>query len=132
MEGAPKSNPNRIGEVISLSKDLPTSSDKVYRHVRGDDAITDLFTHGAVRNGANAAGTSSKRWGDAVFWSKGEEGKFHNVPDGAHIIEAPHEVAVERTVTKDDVTAIYGRNADGEVENKLQELRARLGIDSAS
>lgn len=42
-----------------------------------------------------------------MFWSRGGEGKFHIVGDGMRVIEAPFAVASERTVRKEDVTAVY-------------------------
>lgn len=129
MEGPPQKSPNRIGALVGFSQGIPTSSDKVYRSVGNEDAIADLFTHGEVRNGANSQGHSSKRWGDDVYWSRGKEGEHHIIGGESHVIEAPHDVALERRITKDDVTAIWKQSPEGEVENKLEELRARLGIE---
>ncbi|EKD24292.1 MAG: hypothetical protein ACD_81C00062G0012 [uncultured bacterium] len=146
-------NPNSIGEVLSIGKDLPTHPDKVYRSVREEAAVEDLFTSGIVRN-AQAAGVKEKsRWDDRVFWSRGADGKFHNVQQGGFVIEAPYAVATERVVTKDDVSAIYKKETDGVVdilpikrdgvdahhtieqeqseahkEDRLAELRKELGI----
>jgi len=36
-----KPNPNSIGEVLSIGRDLPTSPDKVYRSVGTKEAIDD-------------------------------------------------------------------------------------------
>jgi hypothetical protein len=63
------------------------------------------------------------RWGERVFWSKGGEGKYHSVSQNGFVIEAPLSVAQERIVTKEDVTAIYTKNENGEVIDTLQQKR---------
>jgi hypothetical protein len=134
-------NPNSISEVLSIGKDLATSPDKVYRSVRGDGAIKDLYESGVVRNAQSAGVREKSRWGDRVFWSRGADDKFHIVDKDGFVIEAPHDVAKERIVTKEDVTAIYRKEEEHgvvdilkdhkkeEVNKKIAELRKQLGID---
>lgn len=132
MEKAPKTpekgqeeyNPNSIGELISIGRDLPTSPEKVYRSVRTKEAIDDIESSGVVRNKQAAGLVEQSRWGDRVFWSKGAEGKFHSVSAGGYVIEAPLAVAKERVVTKEDVSAIYTKNEKDEVVDILREERA--------
>ena len=115
-------NPNNIGNLqISLGKDLPTSPDKVYRSVFGRAAIDDLFNCGYVRNKQSAGLVQKNRWGENVYWSRGVEGKFHNVQDGGFVIEAPFDVANQGVVKKENITAIYTRNEKGEVTNVLDD-----------
>lgn len=111
------SNPNSIGEVLSIGKDVPTSPDKVYRSVQGRAAIEDLLGIGFVRNAYVAGAKEHSRWGERVFWSRGAEGKYHVVGAGAYVIEAPYAVASERVVTKEDITALYIKNEDGSIED---------------
>lgn len=113
---------NSIGDLTSLSKDIPTSPDKVYRGINGQPAVDDIFESGEVRN-KQSAGLGDSRWGEKVFWSKGEEGKYHPVNQGRFIIEAPHEVANERAVTPEDLTAIYTKNEQNDVVDVLQQER---------
>lgn len=128
MEGERK-NPNSIGSMLAFKEGVPTSSDKVYRSVNGDKAIHDLFEHGEIRNRAAATGALEKsRWNDTVYWSRGEDGKFHPVSEGTHVIEAPHEVATKGPVRNEDVTGIYTRTPEGEVVNQIEQIRARLGM----
>lgn len=115
-----KHNPNSIGEIISIGKDLPTTPDKVYRSVSTKDAIDDIEKSGIVRNKQSAGLVEKSRWGERVFWSRGAEGKYHNVSQNGYVIEAPLSVAQERIVTKEDITAIYTKNEDGEVINILK------------
>lgn len=110
-------NPNSIGEVLSLSKDLLTFPDKVYRSVKSEAAIEDIEKSGVVRNAQSAGLVEKSRWGDRVFWSKGAEGSYHVVQKDGFVIEAPLSVAQERQVGRDDVTAVYRKNEEGEVEN---------------
>lgn len=116
-------NPNSIGELLSIGRDLPTHADKVYRSVRDDAAVEDLFTHGAVRNAFSAGAKENSRWGDKIFWSRGEEGKFHVVQKGGYVIEAPYAVAASRVVAKEDVTAIYSKQEEGGVVDVLAQKR---------
>lgn len=95
--------------------------------MHGEEAIADLFNSGVVRNRGAAEGYSSPR-DEKVYWTQGEEGKHHGLNDGSHLIEAPHHIAIERVVKSHEVTGIYGINENGEVEDKLNALRARLGI----
>lgn len=123
-----KINPNSIGELLSIGKDLPTRPDRVYRSVNTQEAIDDIETSGVVRNKQSAGLVPKSRWGERVFWSKGEEGKYHSV--NGYLIEAPLSVATERIVTREDITAIYTKNENGEVidilkhqiENEQQEM----------
>jgi hypothetical protein len=110
-------NPNSIGEVLSVGKDLPTSPDKVYRSVQGSGAIEDLLKVGVVRNAHAAGKTEHSRWGERVFWSRGAVGKFHVVASGTYVIETSYSVASERVVTKEDITALYVKNEDGSVKD---------------
>ncbi len=118
-----KSNPNTIGEVLSIGKDLPTFPDKVYRSVMGREAIDDIENSGIVRNKQSAGLVEKSRWGERVFWSKGSEGKYHNVQSGGYVIEAPLSVAEERVVTKEDITAIYTKNENNSVFDILKQNR---------
>jgi hypothetical protein len=131
MEHFPRTNPNNIGPISNLlglgKATVPTSPDKVYRSVSGEEAISDLFTAGVVRNRVSAEGYPSHR-DEQVYWSQGVEGKPHGINEGSHLIEAPHSIAAERAVKAHEVTGIYGINEEGVVENKLEELRARLGM----
>ncbi len=118
-------NPNSISEILSIGKDLPTSPDKVYRSVQGREAIDDLERSGVVRNRQSAGLVEKNRWGDRVFWSKGEEGKYHMVSAGSYVIEAPLVVAQERVVKRDDISAIYKKNEEGKVVDILEEEAAQ-------
>lgn len=152
-------NPNNIGELFSFTKDIETTSDNVYRSVLGTAAITDLFESGIIRNRQAAGKVENNRWGTTVYWSRGAEGKYTNVQPGGYVIVAPYDIASQREVRKEDVTAIYGRNEAGEIEDifptgvvekseenskvptdissmtpseqaNLNAVRSRLGLDS--
>jgi hypothetical protein len=123
-----KPNPNSIGELLSIGKDLPTSPDKVYRSVGTKEAINDIEISGIVRNKQSAGLVEKSRWGERVFWSKGDEGKYHSVSQNGFVIEAPLSVAQERIVTKEDITAIYTKNENGEVVDILQQKRGKEEI----
>ena len=110
-----KINPNSIGELLSIGEDLPTSPDKVYRSVSTKEAIDDIENSGVVRNKQSAGLVEQSRWGERVFWSRGDEGKYHTVPQNAYVIEAPLSIAEERVVRKEDITAIYTKNENDEV-----------------
>ncbi len=114
-------NPNNIGELLNFSKDLLTSPDKVYRSVRDVAAIDDIESSGVVRNKQSAGLTEKSRWGERVFWSRGKEGGYHVVQTNGFVIEAPLSVAQERAVTKEDVTAVYTKNENGEVLDVWKE-----------
>lgn len=103
--------------MLSVGKDLPTSPDKVYRSVQGSEAVDDLLEVGFVRNAHTAGKSEHSRWGNRVFWSRGSEGKYHVVAQGAYVIETSYAVASAREVTKEDITALYVKNEDGSVEN---------------
>jgi hypothetical protein len=116
-----KRNPNSIGELLSVGRDLPTRSDSVYRSVRDREAINDLMACGFVRNAQSAGRVQASRWGDRIFWSRGVDGKHHPVQKHGYVIEAPFAVAQERVVTRDDITAIYTKNERGEVFDILKK-----------
>lgn len=118
-------NNNSIGSLLSMSKDIPTSSDKVYRSIKGQSAVDDIFESGIVRNKQSAGLVEKSRWGERVFWSKGEDGKYHNTYKDGFVIEAPHDVAKERAVTPEDLTAIYTKNEQGEVVDVLQKEKEK-------
>jgi hypothetical protein len=118
-------SPNKIFELMSFSKDLKTQSDKVYRSVMGDGAIKDLFQCHFVRNKQAALGGESYRWGNAVYWSRGGEGKYHPVQQGGYVIETSFSTANERQVREEDITAIYRKNESGEVSNILEDLKQK-------
>ncbi|MDD4937411.1 MAG: hypothetical protein PHX34_00105 [Candidatus Shapirobacteria bacterium] len=119
-------SPNNIGNLqISIGKDLPTSPDKVYRSVFGRAAIDDLFNCGYVRNKQSAGLVEKNRWGENVYWSRGVEGKFHNVQNGGFVIEAPFDVANQGVVKEENVTAIYSKDEDGKVINVLDDERSK-------
>jgi hypothetical protein len=105
-EGFEKKNPNKIGELLGFKTgDVETFPNRVYRSVQDRAAIDDLLTSGVVRS-KHAAGIDSK-YGDAVYWSRGDDEKYHNVQAGGYLIEAPYQIANERSVTIDDLTAVY-------------------------
>lgn len=114
-------NPNSIGELISLGKDLLTGPDKVYRSVATREAIDDIENSGVVRNKQSAGLVEKSRWGERVFWSRGGDGKYHPVPANGYVIEAPFSVAQERVVKKEDVSAIYTKNENDEVLDILKQ-----------
>lgn len=113
-------NPNSIGELLSVGRDLPTSPDRVYRSVSGRAAVDDLNDSGVVRNKQSAGLVSNSRWGERVFWSRGASDKYHSISKNTYVIEAPLSVAEKRIVTKEDVTAIYTKDEAGKVVNILQ------------
>lgn len=90
----------------------------------GDLAIDDLMISGIVRNAKSAGVKEHSRFGERVFWSKGEEGKFHAVQEGGYVIEAPLAIAQERVVRKEDVTAVYAKDAEGSVKDVFSEARS--------
>lgn len=115
-------NPNSIGEIVSLGKDLLTNPDKVYRSVRDKKAIDDIKISGIVRNKqSQSEGLVKSRWGERVFWSQGAEGKYHVVQQNGFVIEAPLSVAKERVVTQEDITAIYTKKENNEVIDILKQ-----------
>ncbi len=118
-ENLEKYNPNSIGELLSMGKDLLTSPDKVYRSVKDKAAIDDIENSGVVRNKQSAGLVEKSRWGERVFWSRGGDGKYHIVQKGGYVIEAPFSIATERVVRKEDVSAIYTKTESEEVVNIL-------------
>ena len=125
FEGTEIYNPNNIGELLSLSKDIETFSHKVYRSVRDRAAIEDLIASGVVRNKQSAGVGGKSRWGDKVFWSRGEEDKYHNLQQDGYVIEAPYSIANQRQVTIDDISAVYHRGEDGEIIEILDDVLSR-------
>lgn len=123
-----KNNPNSIGELLSVGRDLPTSPDKVYRSVGTKEAVDDIESSGIVRNKQSAGLVEKSRWGERVFWSKGAEGKYHSISQNGYVIEAPLSVAQERIVTKEDITAIYTKNENNEVVDTLKQKRETAEI----
>jgi len=75
-----------------------------------------------VRNKQSAGLVEQNRWGDAVYWSRGDGEKYHNVQTGGYLIEAPYQIANERTVTIDDLTALYHKTEDNELIDVLDEV----------
>lgn len=122
IEKPKKENPNKIGEVLSVSRDLETFPNRVYRSVRDKAAIDDLLQCGVVRNKQSAGLVEKSRWGDNVYWSRGGEGKYHVVQNGGYVIEAPYDIAKEREVRIDDVTALYHKTEAGELREVLEEI----------
>ena len=121
-------NPNNIGEVLSVGKDLPASPDKVYRSVKDVAAINDIKESGVVRSKQSAG--LENRYGDKVYWSQGANGKYHAIYQGVYVIEAPLSVAKEGIVKKEDITAIYTRNENNEIVDILkQELEKEESAD---
>ena len=114
-EQEPEENPNNIGEVISMGKDLLTDPDMVYRSVNGDAALHDLQESGVVRNKQSAGLVEKSRWGTNVYWSRGSEGKYQMIGNNSFIIVAPLEIAEERAIQKEDVVAIYTKDESGNV-----------------
>jgi hypothetical protein len=124
-ENFEKNNPNSIFELLGFRQgDVETFPNRVYRSVSGDAAIEDLIVCGEVRNKQSAGQTEKSRWGETVYWSRGCDEKYHNVQEGGYVIEAPHNVASERSVTIDDITAIYFKDQD-EVRDILEEVLSR-------
>jgi hypothetical protein len=123
-------NPNNIAEIFSFTKELETSSDSVYRSVTGTAAIEDLFRSGVVRNAQSAGIVKNNRWGTNVYWSRGAEGKYTNVQTDGYVIVAPHEVASQRQVRKEDVTAIYAKSEAGEVHDVLESYAASKSTEA--
>ncbi len=103
--------------VISPVDGIPMNESSVYRSVAGHAAIQDIVNHGAVRNAAEAGVKSGSRWGKKVYWTKGTEGKNHLISGDTHVIEAPHDVAAQRRVKKEDIKAVYKRDAQGKIVN---------------
>lgn len=120
QEKAP--NPNNIGELMSVSKDVETFSNRVYRSLRDRAAIDDLIASGIVRSKQSAGVVETSRRGEKVYWSRGGEGKYHVVQTGGYVLEAPYNLASERQITIDDITAIYYKNEAGEVTDILEEV----------
>lgn len=124
-----RNNPNSIGELISIGTEgVKTSPDKVYRGVIGEAAINDIFESGIVRNAQSAGVKKKSRWGETVFWSRGKEGKYHNIQENGYIIEAPFDTANSGTVRMTDITAIYEKTPDGNIINSLDERNQKFAF----
>ena len=116
-------NPNSIGEMVDIGgKDVKASPDKVYRSIYGPEAIKDLFACGFVRN-RKSAGLGYNRYGETVFWSRGEDDKFHNIQNNGYVIVAPFEIASQRVVKEEDVIAMYTKGDDGKIVDILESER---------
>ena len=119
--------------------DVPMSSDFVYRGVHSD-AVSDMFDSGVVRNAAAAGVGNVRKYNEAVYWTRGQDGEHHNVQPNHVVLEALHSVASERAVKSTDVVGIYKRDKDGVIENKLshykeeqeklEDVRKRLGLSA--
>lgn len=122
----PKSNPNRIfeptGPFLPKNNDVQMSSDFVYRGVH-KSAASDMFTSGVVRNSAAAGVGNVRKYNEAVYWTRGQDGEHHNIQPEYVVLEAPHTVALERAVKSTDVVGVYAKNEEGGVENKLEHFR---------
>ena len=118
-------NPNSIGELLGFREGIPTNPDKVYRSVKGHEAIDDLFKCGVVRNAFSAGMKENSRWDERVFWSRGIEGKCHTVSPGMYVIEAPYLSASIGLVKSEDVTAIFTKNESDEIIDILPEYLAK-------
>jgi hypothetical protein len=115
-------NPNNIGELLSVSKDVETFPNRVYRSVKDRAAIDDLISSGVVRNKQSAGLVENNRWGENVYWSRGKEGGHHIVQVDGYLIEAPYNITSERQITIDDLTALYHKSEDGEIKDILEEI----------
>jgi hypothetical protein len=120
-----RGHPNNIGESgpprFPEGSGLPsTSSDKVYRMVKSQNALEDIHKSGVVRNKHAANSSSSPRWGKDVFWSRGKDGSPHGLQQDDFLIEAPYNVASKREVRAEDVTAVHAYR-NGRVQNILNE-----------
>lgn len=113
-------NPNNIGEMIGFkSGEVETFPNRVYRSLISKAAIDDIATSGLVRSKLSAG--LDPKYGDNVYWGRGEDEKYHNVQVGGYLLEAPYSVANDREVTIDDLTAIYHKTEDGELRDILEE-----------
>ena len=132
-----KMNPNSIGEMLGFKEGVPTSADSVYRSLNADEAIKDIYDSGTVRSKVSAGLPS--RYGDTVYWSKGRDGKNHAISNEGYVIEAPHDVAVDRIVTHEDLTGVYTKidqevvnilkdHEEEERQRQIYELRKKLGV----
>ncbi len=118
---------NSIGEGGPvIGSDVPTHPDKVYRSVNGLGAIEDIYDSGVVRSSVSAKenkeieGNTNSKGKKVIYWTKGAEGKSHMVPKDTYLIEAPYDIAKERLVKKEDITAIYSKLEDNSVNNLLE------------
>lgn len=120
-------SPNRLvsvegnvhAQLQSKIGNIAMSSDSVYRQVH-EAAVVDLANAGYVRNKDTAQGSSSKRWGDAVFWHAGKEG-MNTSTGGRMVIEADKTDAEAGWVTADKVKAVYAQDTDGKVKNIIPQ-----------
>ena len=99
-------NPNDFnGSFLFAQGDIPTHAGQVYRQV-GVEAVVDLVTSGVVQNGATATGENNLRWGNKVFWHKGEEGKFINT-GGRFVLVTSQEAVSNGWVPINEVQHVY-------------------------
>lgn len=116
-------SPNRLvsvegdihAQIQSKIGNIAMSSDSAYRQVH-EAAVSDLASAGYVRNKDNAQGSSSKRWGDAVFWHAGKEG-MNTSTGGRMVLEADKSQAESGWVTADKVKAVYAQDSDGQIKS---------------
>lgn len=133
---AEKEVPNLENNIGSFSETLnmasidkfPMSSENVYRSVHGDAAIDDMFESGIVRNAKSQGLGGGRGRENQVYWTRGEDNKEMGVGLNRRVIEAPTQVAEERIVTKEDVTAIYELGENNKVKNSLPERRSNIEL----
>lgn len=101
--------------MLSVKGGLPTKTGMIYRGVEGKQAIEDIESHGFVRNAYSAGVRKNSRWGDRVFWSRGEEGKGHPISRIRYIIETPESAAKSGPVKKEDISGVYVRDENDEI-----------------
>ncbi len=120
-------NPNSVFAwgMMPPNTDLLTSSENVYRQVKTAGA-QDVVQSGVVRNAASAGLGRPRKYGERVYWTRGQDGEYHNVQPDHVVLEAPLSVASARQVTLEDLIGIHGRNEAGEVENTLPTIREEL------
>jgi hypothetical protein len=109
-----------------IGSDVQTYPEKVYRSVNSFGAIEDIYDSGVVRSSTTAKeekgieGYANSKGKKTVYWTRGVEGKSHILPKEAYLIEAPYDVAKERIVRKEDITAIYFKLENNSVSNLLE------------
>ncbi len=126
QERSPDKNSIAEGGPL-IGSDIPTYSDKIYRQIQGPGALgalEDIDESGYVRSSITASKDreipNPRGHGNPhVYWTRGKEGKMHSVPRDGYVLEAPHEVAQQGLVRKEDLTAIHKKEADGKISNIL-------------
>jgi len=96
---------------------------KSYRSVdaRG---IYDLVDSGVVRGARTATGGQrSSTTGHSTYWSDATEGRHHNLASSTHLLIETPTKNLDKWVTAKDVSAIYGKDNEGNVHNILQLAR---------